>query len=81
MKRIIVDCKYNDPVDVRCRGPRMLGFDFYVQDEDVERVTSFIQAKLVEFGRPLLDIRACDAPVNAMESSEEFITKCIIEGY
>lgn len=31
-----VDCYENDSVDIRCGGPRYLGFDFTVFSEDVD---------------------------------------------
>ena len=45
LKKIVVDCERNDPVDIRCGGPDYLGFDFYVKDEEVGYVTPLARLK------------------------------------
>ena len=53
---ISVDCVENDPVDVRCGGPKYLGFDFYVREKEAEQMKNFIVATLETFKVPLQSI-------------------------
>ena len=54
--KIVVDCAYNDPVDVRAGGPKILGFDFYVKNEETEEMIRFIEETLKETKVPLMSI-------------------------
>lgn len=54
--QLSVDCVVNDPVDVRCGGSDILGFDFNVREEETEEMKKFIAETLKEFDIPLLDI-------------------------
>jgi len=54
--KICVDCVVNDPVDVRIGGPEYLGFDFFVKEEDSEKMKEFIRNCLTLYGIPLIDI-------------------------
>jgi hypothetical protein len=52
-----VNCEYNDPTDINCGGPAILGYDFYVSpDEDITEVKRFIKKCLKKYDRPLLNI-------------------------
>lgn len=81
MKKIVVNCEYNDPVDIKCGGARILGFDFYVDNGEVDAVKKYIKEKLRERELPLMDIFVEDAPDNAKRWSFEQISLCIDEGY
>ena len=81
MKKIVVDCEYNDPVDIRCGGPRILGFDFYVNDESVDNIITHIKQELHHFGRPMMNISVFNAPENAVISTKAMISECIKDGY
>lgn len=51
-RAITIDTEENDPVDIRCGGPRYLGFDFVVDaDEDVKDLEKFIKSTFSKFGR------------------------------
>jgi len=43
---IEVNCKKNDPVDIKCGGPQYLGFDFYVDPKKVKELTEVIRQEL-----------------------------------
>lgn len=81
MKTIVVNCEYNDPVDIRCGGPHVLGFDFYVNDNEVDEIKSFVKQKLHDYGTPLLDILVTNAPDNVTVWTKDMIDKCIKNGY
>lgn len=50
-RRIEVDVKENDRVDIRCGGPQYLGFDFYVDaDEKPDAIRKFVQDCLKKEG-------------------------------
>ena len=53
---ICVECVANDPVDIRCGGPKYLGFDFPVKDTELEEMKSFIYDTLEEAEDRLLEI-------------------------
>ena len=54
--KISVDCVYNDPVDIRCGGPEILGFDFFVKGNETESMIIFIKKALNEANIPLISI-------------------------
>jgi len=46
-----IDCEKNDPVDIRCGGPLMLGFDFYIDASLPEKeVIGWLRKALIEAG-------------------------------
>ena len=50
-------CETNDPVDVRCGGPAVLGYEFYVSpDEDIEEIKKFLEGCIKKYHRPFMDI-------------------------
>lgn len=54
-----VDCKKNDPVDIKCGGPYYLGFDFYVDIErPEEEVREKIRELLEKYNKPCVSIHA-----------------------
>ena len=53
---ISIDCKKNDPVDVKCGGPAYLGFDFWVKDSEKEEMKSYIIESLKDFNIPIASI-------------------------
>jgi hypothetical protein len=80
-KRISVNCCQNDPVDMRCGGPPILGFDFYVDvDEDMKGYVKHIKKKLKEHRVPLMGIVVSkeehEIPIKSLWT-EEMISKCI----
>lgn len=54
--QISVDCVANDPVDIRCGGPKYLGFNFNVREEQTEEMKKFIAVTLESFEVPLTDL-------------------------
>lgn len=82
MKKIVVDCERNDPVDIRCGGPNYLGFDFYVKDEEVKELKDVILRELSKNKIPCLSIYVEDEErQNVKVWDEEQIIECIKEGY
>lgn len=58
-RSIIVDCKKNDSVDIKCGGPQYLGFDFYIDSElNIKKEISFIKETLEEYGKPCINIQS-----------------------
>lgn len=81
MVAIVVDCKENDIVDIKCGGPTMLGYDFFVKEEDVDATKELIKTELQKNNQPLLNITTREAPVNAKLWTPDMIKECIIRGY
>lgn len=79
--KIIVDCEDNDIVDIKCGGPRFLGYDFFVKTEEVEEVIDFIKEKLKENNQPLIRIFSTSGSEKAELWTKEKIEKCIKDGY
>jgi len=77
-----VDCEENDSVDIRCGGPRMLGYDFYIStDENLKEVESKIKEFLKKYNRPFIRINSSkqkDFNVEKLWSLSK-IEKCIKE--
>ena len=80
MRKIIVDCERNDPVDIRCGGPVTLGFDFFVNDEEVDDMISFIKKELNKNNLPLMAINHYQCQ-DTTPWTKEMIRNCIREGY
>lgn len=82
VKKITVNCERNDPVDMKCGGPAVLGFDFYVDaDEDM---VDFIKSKLRENGLPVMSISVSKKEDEIVEKNlwtKEKISECIRKGY
>lgn len=80
MRKIIVDCERNDPVDIRCGGPVTLGFDFFVNDEEADDMISFIKKELNKNKLPLMAINHYQCQ-DTTPWTKEMIRNCIREGY
>ena len=80
MKKIVIDCERNDIVDIKCGGPEYLGFDFFVEDENIENIITFIKEELKKNSLPLISINYYDTN-NTKVWTKEQISKCIKEGY
>ena len=52
--KIVVDCQYNDEVDIRCGGPYSLGYDFFVEKSQVEEMIDFVKETCEKLGVPIL---------------------------
>ena len=81
MTKIVVDCEENDIVDIRCGGPRILGYDFYVEDEEVKDLVKFIKEMLKKYNQPLMKIQTISNVTSFYVWNKENIEKCIKEGY
>jgi len=77
---IDVSCELNDPVDVKCGGLPVLGYDFYISpDENIEEWKKFVMDCIKKYRRPFMgistDIRK-DLPVDCLWT-KEMIDNCI----
>ena len=52
--KIVVDCQYNDEVDIRCGGPYSLGYDFFVEVSVVDEMIDFVKETCEKLGVPVL---------------------------
>ena len=77
-----IACERNDPVDIRCGGPAVLGYDFGVSpDEDEAEILKFLRETLKKYNRPLIGISVKvqkDFPVKHLWTKER-MEKCIKE--
>jgi hypothetical protein len=75
-----VSCERNDPTDIKCGGPAMLGYEFYVSpDENIFELIDFISEVIKKYHRPFIGIctgEKKDFPVNNLWTREE-IENCI----
>ncbi len=83
VKKIVVNCERNDFTDIKCGGPHVLGFDFYIDaDLDIDEIVKHIKSKLKENGLPLLRIEfGKDAIEEKYLWTKEKISECIDKGY
>lgn len=54
--KISVNCVENDPIDIKCGGPKYLGFDFYVREEEKDKMRIIICSSINEIGIPIESI-------------------------
>lgn len=83
---IVVNCEENDPVDIRCGGPRILGFDFYVRNNMGDIIEDKIRTLLTKYNRPVIEIIKTDETNQSDETydyweNESNLENCIKEGY
>lgn len=85
MKHIIVDCEQNDKVDMRCGGPATLGYDFFVNDEDLSSMVDYILKQLKKNHQPCIGIHWVDISKGTEEKyklwDKDSIRECIKVGY
>lgn len=76
MKKVVVNCKKNDEVDIRAGGPEYLGFDFYVGDYPDDEIESFIKKALKRYGHNCISIEITNERIPKIWTSKE-IEECI----
>ncbi len=76
--KIVVDCITNDPVDVRCGGPKVLGYDYFVKYEDASELVGVITETLEEMALPIMSIRIEDEGKLRLSEKELWTKKRII---
>jgi len=54
--KISVNCVENNPIDIKCGGPKYLGFDFYVKEEEQNRMKKIICSSINEIGIPIINV-------------------------
>ncbi len=77
--KIAVDCTENDPVDINCGGPEILGYDFFVRESEAEEKMMFIRSIIAELNIPLKDVYIVEFDKLSEDQlfSNEDIRKCI----
>ena len=81
VRRVSVNCCSNDPVDVRCGGPVMLGFDFCMDAElTPKEIRAFIVQELKKANKPCEGNINIDGPFwHDSFWTKEQVAKCIKE--
>lgn len=81
--QLVVDCMENDPIDFKCGGPRILGFDFFVKPDECDTRIEEIKALLLKYKRPLMSVRTVPCVPGKQYTlwSLDSIEKEIKEGY
>jgi hypothetical protein len=52
-----VSSEMNDPVDVKCGGPAVLGYDFYINpDEDTRNIETLIRRCMRKKNQPIMGV-------------------------
>ena len=74
---ISVDCEENDSVDIRCGGPKYLGFDFYVDLDKVKQMEKFISSCFKKYQRPVISIHNVGESLVETLWTKEMIEECI----
>jgi len=57
--KIKVNCIQNDWADIKCGGPPILGYDFYIdgsKESNKDKYIKFIEKTLKKYNRPLIGI-------------------------
>lgn len=77
--KICIACQPNDSVDIKCGGPKYLGYDFYVKNEEIKEMISFIKTTCADLKVPIISLYYMNS--NNKELSElwtkEKIYNCI----
>ena len=79
--KIAVDCIKNDPVDIRCGGADILGYDFFVDEKEKQELSGVIRSTIEELKLPLMGINIPDKTYLLDEKDvwrKERIVECII---
>jgi hypothetical protein len=77
-----VSCERNDSTDIKCGGPAMLGYDFFVSpDEEIADLMNFIHYCIKKYHRPFIGIATSEKKNFPVENlwTREMIEKCIKE--
>lgn len=81
--KISVDCIKNDPVDVKAGGAEILGYDFFVEENDAERLVSLINTTINDLSLPLMGISILEKGKLTLSEEQvwkdERIVQCIID--
>jgi hypothetical protein len=75
-----ISCERNDPIDIRCGGSAVLGYDFGVSpDEDEKKIIEFLKSCIKKYHRPFIGISVSiqkDFPVKHLWTKER-MEECI----
>lgn len=81
--KISVDCIHNDPVDIKAGGAEILGYDFFVDEKDAERLVTVIENAISELHLPLMGITIQEkGRIHLKEDQvwkDERILQCIVD--
>ena len=76
--KISVDCIENDPVDIRAGGSPVLGFDFYVKEQEESQMVELIKTTLNEYRLPLMGIEISEKGSMILEPNKVWDSARII---
>ena len=74
--KIGIDCVENDPVDIRCGGPKYLGFHFILEESTKDEMKEFILEALECIELPVKNIYYCsegDYPKSKIWTKEKIV--------
>ena len=81
--KISVDCIHNDPVDIKAGGAEILGYDFFVDEKDAERLVTVIKNAISELHLPLMGIAIQEKGRILLKEDQvwkdERILQCIVD--
>lgn len=77
--KIVIDCIPNDPVDIRCGGPKILGYDYFVKQEETISLIEVVEKTLEELKLPIMEIRVEDEGKLRLTEKEVWTKERIIQ--
>lgn len=77
--KIVIDCIPNDPVDIRCGGPEILGYDYFVKQEETISLIEVVEKTLEELNLPIMEIRVEDEGKLRLTEKEVWTKERIIQ--
>jgi hypothetical protein len=60
VKRITVNCEPNDRSDIMAGGPLMLGYDFFVKEEEASEIEEVIRKLFIKLNKHSVDVFSGD---------------------
>lgn len=77
--KIVVDCIPNDPVDIRAGGAKILGYDYFVRQEEAPALIKLVSQTLEELKLPVMDIRVEDEGKLRLAEKEVWTKERIVQ--
>ena len=77
--KIVVDCIENDPVDIRTGGSKILGYDYFVRQEEAPALIKLVSQTLEELKLPVMDIRVEDEGKLRLTEKEVWTKERIVQ--
>lgn len=77
-----ISCERNDSTDIKCGGPPMLGYEFFVSpDEEITDLLNYLHLWIKKYHRPFIGISTTERKNFPVENlwTREMMEKCIKE--